>query len=213
MRCPPYSGTSRMSNDQDRRRRDEQQAASRRGPREDRGVLAERILAHARASFAERGWAGTSMRAVARDADVDPRLVTYYFGTKGDLLEACLVPPPGSLEGVAAVAASPIAGRGEALARFMMGSWEHPERAAVSRSIILTLRVVRRRGAAACRRTRRRSRTHAELAGATSPPYTFGGVRWRGRAGRRRRLRPSEARRPAARGSRSLGARSPRPPA
>jgi AcrR family transcriptional regulator len=37
------------------------------GPRDERGVLAARILAAARDEFAEHGWAGTTIRAVASD--------------------------------------------------------------------------------------------------------------------------------------------------
>lgn len=45
------------------------------GPRDERGVLAARIAAAARDEFAVHGWAGTTIRAVARRADVDPALV------------------------------------------------------------------------------------------------------------------------------------------
>ncbi|MFZ0713052.1 TetR family transcriptional regulator, partial [Mycobacterium sp.] len=45
------------------------------GPRDERGVLAARIVAAARVEFAEHSWAGTTLRAVARAADVDPALV------------------------------------------------------------------------------------------------------------------------------------------
>jgi hypothetical protein len=47
------------------------------GPRDERGVLAARIVAAAREEFAEHGWAGTTLRAVARAADVDPALVYH----------------------------------------------------------------------------------------------------------------------------------------
>lgn len=43
------------------------------------GSAREHIVAAARALFAERGFDGTSMRAVARAAEVDPGLVRYYF--------------------------------------------------------------------------------------------------------------------------------------
>lgn len=53
-----------------------------RGPRDDRGVLSARIVAAARSSFAQHGWAGTTMRGLARDAEVDYALVAYYFSNK-----------------------------------------------------------------------------------------------------------------------------------
>jgi len=112
--------------------------ASRRGPTEDRGVVVDRIVQVARASFAQHGWAGTSLRAVARDAGVDPRLVSYYFADKSALLEACLRPPPGYLEGIAAVLRTPLRRRGAALVRNMLSAWNNPQTATVLRSIILT---------------------------------------------------------------------------
>jgi AcrR family transcriptional regulator len=58
------------------------------GPRDERGVLAARILREARVAFAASGWAGTTVRAVARAADVDPALIYHYFGSKEGLLDA-----------------------------------------------------------------------------------------------------------------------------
>lgn len=110
----------------------------RRGPSQERGVVVDRIVAVARASFAEHGWAGTSLRAVARDAQVDPRLVSYYFRSKSALLEASLRPPPGYLERIAVVAGSPLPQRGAALVRVLLTAWNDPHMAGVLRSIILT---------------------------------------------------------------------------
>ena len=112
--------------------------AGRRGPTEDRGVAMDRIVTVARASFADHGWAGTSMRAVARDAGVDSRLVAYYFADKSALLQACVQPPPGYLEGIAAVVRTPLRGRGAALVRNLLTAWNDPATATVLRSIILT---------------------------------------------------------------------------
>lgn len=109
-----------------------------RGPRDDRGVIAERILVAARASFAEHGYAGTTLRSVAREADVDPALVNYYFKTKTGLLEAALVPPSGWTESIAAVAASPARQRGAALVRLFVDAWDDPATAEFLRSAILT---------------------------------------------------------------------------
>ena len=64
------------------------------GPRDERGVLAARILTEARTSFAEHGFAGTTVRAIARAADVDPALVHHYYGSKENLLDAATTPPP-----------------------------------------------------------------------------------------------------------------------
>jgi AcrR family transcriptional regulator len=109
-----------------------------RGPRDDRGVIAERILVAARASFAELGYAGTTLRGVARQADVDPALVNYYFKTKTGLLDAALVPPAGWIASLAEAAASPVKERGAALVRMFVGAWEDPPTAEFLRSVILT---------------------------------------------------------------------------
>jgi AcrR family transcriptional regulator len=108
-----------------------------RGPRDDRGVVAAQILHAARAAFAAHGYAATSLRSVARDAGVDPALVTYYFRSKSGLLDAALVPPPDWVEAVAAAAASPIRTRGAALVRVMVTGWEQPDTEAFLRSTIL----------------------------------------------------------------------------
>jgi AcrR family transcriptional regulator len=50
----------------------------------------EQILAAARASFAKRGYEGTSLRAVAISAGVDPALVRRFFGSKEQLLVAAM---------------------------------------------------------------------------------------------------------------------------
>ncbi|WP_334143533.1 TetR/AcrR family transcriptional regulator [Rhabdothermincola sp.] len=108
------------------------------GPRESRGVVLDRIVAAARRSFSENGWAGTSMRAVAHDAGVDPALVHYYFSGKDALLDACLQPPEGFLERIGAAQTTPMRARGAALVDLLLDTWEDPAAAQVLRSILLT---------------------------------------------------------------------------
>lgn len=50
----------------------------------------ERILDAAERLFAAHGFAGTSLRAVTREAEVNLAAVHYHFGTKEDLLRAVL---------------------------------------------------------------------------------------------------------------------------
>jgi len=50
----------------------------------------ERILDTAERLFAAHGFAGTSLRAVTKDAGVNLAAVHYHFGTKEDLLRAVL---------------------------------------------------------------------------------------------------------------------------
>jgi AcrR family transcriptional regulator len=108
------------------------------GPRDERGVLQARILGAARQEFATHGWAGTTIRAVARAADVDPALVYHYFGSKEDLLDAATTPPAKWLESVAAAWATPRAELGPTLVRTMLAAWTDDEIGPVLRAVLLT---------------------------------------------------------------------------
>jgi len=95
----------------------------------------EEILDAARRLFAERGYDGASMRAIASEAGVDASLVVHFFGNKASLLAEAIEWPfdpevemPKLLED----------GRrkvGENLARLMLRTWE----AEGGRNPILTL--------------------------------------------------------------------------
>src|SRR5262245_21673352 len=50
----------------------------------------EAILAAARRLFGERGYVGTSMRAIGAEAGVDASLIVHFFGTKAQLLAAAV---------------------------------------------------------------------------------------------------------------------------
>lgn len=108
------------------------------GPRDERGVLSARILAAARVAFAETGWAGTTMRAVARAADVDPALVYHYFGSKEGLLDAATNPPQRWLETVARTWQTPLPDLGRALLETMLGAWADDEIGPTLRAILQT---------------------------------------------------------------------------
>jgi AcrR family transcriptional regulator len=108
------------------------------GPRDERGVLAARILAAARVAFAEHGWAGTTIRAVARCADVDPALVYHYFGTKEALLDAATTPPQKWLDGIAETWQTPIGELGRAVLELLLASWADDEVGPTLRAILQT---------------------------------------------------------------------------
>jgi AcrR family transcriptional regulator len=114
------------------------QEVTARGPRDERGVVSAQILRAARASFAEQGYAGTTLRAVAQAAGVDPALVNYYFKNKTGLLDAALVPPRAWVDAIARGAAAPLRTRGAALVRTLVEGWSDPEIAGFLRSAILT---------------------------------------------------------------------------
>jgi AcrR family transcriptional regulator len=108
------------------------------GPREDRGVLAARILDAARASFAARGPAGTTIRAVARDADVDPALVYHYFKSKSQLLEKATEPPLELVTSAMQVWQSPLEELGRALVANLLRIWSDRASRPTMEAILLT---------------------------------------------------------------------------
>jgi AcrR family transcriptional regulator len=106
------------------------------GPRDERGVLAARILRQARASFAEHGYAGTTVRAVARAAGVDPALVYHYYDSKEGLLDAATTPPQSFLDQIVTAWQTPQDELGEQLLRRMLRNWEHPDHGPVLQAIL-----------------------------------------------------------------------------
>jgi AcrR family transcriptional regulator len=106
------------------------------GPRDDRGVLAARILHEARASFAEHGYAGTTVRAVARAADVDPALVYHYYGSKEGLLDAATTPPQSFLDQIATAWQTPQDELGQQLVRRTLRNWEDLDHGPVLRAVL-----------------------------------------------------------------------------
>ena len=101
-------------------------------------MLSARILAAARDEFAQNGWAGTTIRAVARVADVDPALVYHYFRSKEGLLDAATTPPARWLVAVAATWKTPEGELGAALLRLMLGAWADEEIGPFLRAVLLT---------------------------------------------------------------------------
>ncbi|MEQ6900240.1 TetR family transcriptional regulator [Nocardioides sp. YIM 152588] len=105
----------------------EDSTASRAGRRPGRAETSARILAAARGLFAERGFAGTTIRAVAAEAAVDPALVHHYFGTKEQLFRAA-VDFPFDPEQVLGALTSDADGEPAALlARTVLRLWDSPE--------------------------------------------------------------------------------------
>ncbi len=91
----------------------------------------EAVLVAARTAFAERGYDGASIRAIAAAAGVDPALVHHYFGTKDGLFLAAVQAPVDPDEYLPAVLATPPDERGTALARMVLRVWDGPGRPAV----------------------------------------------------------------------------------
>lgn len=98
-----------------------------RGRRPGRVDTRAEILAAARASFAEKGFSGTTIRGVASAAGVDPALVHHYFGTKDDLFVAALRLPVDPRAVLAPVIALGADGAAERLLRVFLSVWDDPE--------------------------------------------------------------------------------------
>jgi len=85
------------------------------------------IVTAARSEFARRGYDGTSLRGVAREAGVDAKLVHHYFDGKTELFAEVLSFPVDPAELLERLAAVPPEGLGEALARLFLTAWDAPE--------------------------------------------------------------------------------------
>ncbi|GGT37600.1 TetR/AcrR family transcriptional regulator [Streptomyces purpureus] len=104
---------------------------------EDTGPGArERILEAARELFAERGYDKTSVRGIAKAADVDPALVHHYFGTKDEVFAAAIEVSFEPAMVVPALLGEGAEGIGERLARFFLSIWENEQTRAPLLAII-----------------------------------------------------------------------------
>jgi AcrR family transcriptional regulator len=101
--------------------------APRRGPRADRSQTREDIKAAARKLFGVHGFASTSLRQVAAEADVDVRLISHYFGSKADLFVAAVELPFDPEATFDRLLVPGLEGLGSRIAGFVLGVLETPE--------------------------------------------------------------------------------------
>lgn len=87
----------------------------------------ERIVAAAKAQFAEKGYDRTTIRAIARSAEVDPALVLHFFGSKDGLFLAVMRLPIDPAELIRELVAPGIDGLGERIVRRFVGVWDSRE--------------------------------------------------------------------------------------
>jgi AcrR family transcriptional regulator len=99
------------------------QRTRRTGRRPGHSRTREDILAAARHLFGEAGYEGTTIRAVASAADVDPALVVHFFGSKDGLFRAAADWPIDLDEMERRVLGGPLEGIGERLIRFALEEW------------------------------------------------------------------------------------------
>ncbi|MGH3682194.1 MAG: TetR family transcriptional regulator [Natronosporangium sp.] len=100
--------------------------ARRTGRRPGKQDTREAILAAAREAFAEHGYDGASIRAIATGAGVDPALVHHYFGTKEQLFLATVGPPVDPSELIPKLVSGGVDGLGRRLVETFLAVWEHP---------------------------------------------------------------------------------------
>ncbi|GAA5195553.1 TetR family transcriptional regulator [Arthrobacter gyeryongensis] len=98
----------------------------RRGRRSGGSDSRELILATARRLFAEHGFDGTSLRQVAREAEVDPAMVHHFFKGKDELFAQSVELPADPDEVLAGVESLDPAKRSEAIVRAVLRLWESP---------------------------------------------------------------------------------------
>lgn len=102
---------------------------SRRGRRQGEPVSRDVVLAAAKERFARDGYEKTTLRAIARDAAVDPSMVLYLFGSKADLFRESLrlIIDPTLLTAAMVGDEGTI---GERVVKQYLRIWESPETAA-----------------------------------------------------------------------------------
>jgi AcrR family transcriptional regulator len=100
----------------------------RRGRRQGEPVSRDVVLGAAKRRFAKEGYEKTTLRAIARDAHVDPSMVLYLFGSKAELFRESmrLILDPDVL--VAAMAGSD-GEIGTRMVRAYLQMWEDPDTA------------------------------------------------------------------------------------
>lgn len=96
-------------------------------PRAGESDARERIMAAAVEEFAEAGYDGATIRAIAARAGVDPALVHHHFGSKADLFGATIEAPMRPDLAVPEILAGPRDEVGERIIRYILDTWEQPE--------------------------------------------------------------------------------------
>jgi AcrR family transcriptional regulator len=87
----------------------------------------ETIAVAAKRQFAELGYPRTTLRGIAREADVDTRLVTHYFGSKQHLFVTVVDVPFEPEPLVDELVAGGVEGVGHTLATLVVRTLEQPE--------------------------------------------------------------------------------------
>ncbi|UXA18509.1 TetR family transcriptional regulator [Mycobacterium sp. SMC-4] len=110
----------------------------RRGRRQGTPVSRDAVLAAAQKRFAQDGYEKTTLRAIARDAHVDPSMVLYLFGSKEQLFRESLslIINPEKVVAALAGADDDEPDIGTRMVRTYLNIWEAPESAASMRAML-----------------------------------------------------------------------------
>ncbi len=84
------------------------------------------ILEAARKLFAERGYAGATIRAIAQEAGVDGALIHHFFASKEGVFSAAIEDTFAPAEMLPPVLDAGAEGMGERLVRTFLNKWEEP---------------------------------------------------------------------------------------
>ena len=99
-------------------------ATGRTGRRPGESGTRAAILRAASELFAQQGFERTSVRQVAREADVDPALVAHYFGSKAALFVAVTRPPEAVGQQLPGIVAGDRESVGRRVAELVVGQLE-----------------------------------------------------------------------------------------
>lgn len=111
-------------------------ARASRGRRPPGSGTKEAIAAAARSQFGAHGYQRTSLRSIAAEAGVDPRLVLHFFGSKQQLFLSVVELPFDPASVFPAILGDGGPGVGRRLAEFMVGVLDSPERRSIATGIV-----------------------------------------------------------------------------
>lgn len=102
------------------------QRSNRTGRRPGGSGTRDDILDAARKLFAERGYAGATIRAIAQEAGVDGALIHHFFASKEGVFAAAIEDTFAPAEILPPVLQAGIENMGERLVRTFLSKWEEP---------------------------------------------------------------------------------------
>jgi len=132
-----------------------------------------RILECARDLFARNGIDKTSIRAIAKDAGVDPALVHHYFGTKTELFAAAIDIAIDPMDVLGPLREVPVEQIGYVLPSILLPLWDSE----LGRGLIATLRSILAGGEVSLIRFFLQELITAEVGSRIDNPPGSGGIR------------------------------------